>query len=205
MRIGRLQEEKLKIEKQQITQLNTKNKAFSDALQQAQHRAAVADQQRDEIASCFEALRTEREKLFKTNDEMARELQLLTEANKAFEGVIEEHQTKVFSLEASLRRQTEARIEADKKLQKMKEKYEKQEKKRLLAASEDPSLSINNLLQEENDTMRRRLLCGVCNERFKDHILVKCGHMFCQECIEKNVKARNRKCPHCSPSLSPSA
>ncbi|CDJ44160.1 zinc finger (C3HC4 RING finger) protein, putative, partial [Eimeria tenella] len=137
-----------------MEQLTAKTRAFSDALQQAQHRAAVADQQRDEIASCFEALRAEREKLFKTNDEIARELQLLTETNKASEGVIERHQIKLRILEANLRRQSEAKAEADKKLQKFKERQEKQERKRLLAAAEDPSLAINNLLQEENETMR---------------------------------------------------
>lgn len=196
-RIGRLQEQKIQLEKQQVDQLTASGRAFSEALRQAQDRATVADQQRDEIASCLQAVRAEREKLFKDNDEMAREVQLLIETNKASESCLEQHQAKVQSLEASLRRQTEARAEADKRLEKLKEKQEKQERKRLLAAAEDPSLAINHLLQEENDTMRRRLLCGVCNERFKDQMLVKCGHMFCQECIEKNVKARNRKCPHC--------
>ncbi|KAL8434209.1 hypothetical protein ACSSS7_003310 [Eimeria intestinalis] len=82
---------------------------------------------------------------------MARELQLMTETNKS---VVEQHQAKLQSLEASLRRQTEARAEADKRLEKLRERQERQERKRLLAAAEDPSLAFNSLLQEENDTMR---------------------------------------------------
>ena len=36
----------------------------------------------------------------------------------------------MFSLEASLRKQTEARLEAEKRLQKLKERQEKQERRR---------------------------------------------------------------------------
>ncbi|KFG32171.1 zinc finger, C3HC4 type (RING finger) domain-containing protein, partial [Toxoplasma gondii FOU] len=65
------------------------------------------------------------------------------------------------------------------------------------AALEELSIRDLQLLKDENETMRRRLVCFVCNERFKDHMINKCGHMFCQVCLERNVKTRNRKCPHC--------
>ncbi|KAK2195369.1 bifunctional Zinc finger [Babesia duncani] len=45
--------------------------------------------------------------------------------------------------------------------------------------------------------IRRRLLCSLCFENFRDQCITKCGHVFCNECIANNIKSRNRKCPHC--------
>ena len=36
--------------------------------------------------------------------------------------------------------------------------------------------------------LKRRLSCQVCNERDKECILLRCRHMFCKQCVEKNIK-----------------
>lgn len=41
------------------------------------------------------------------------------------------------------------------------------------------------------------LRCSVCKDRFKQVIITKCYHLFCKECINENLKNRNRKCPAC--------
>ncbi|RYG50055.1 hypothetical protein EON67_05985 [archaeon] len=45
--------------------------------------------------------------------------------------------------------------------------------------------------------LRSRLECSVCRKNFKDVVLMRCSHLFCQECIDNNIKARHRKCPAC--------
>ena len=45
--------------------------------------------------------------------------------------------------------------------------------------------------------IKSRVTCGVCNEREKKCILLRCRHMFCRECVDENVKNRSRKCPAC--------
>ncbi len=44
---------------------------------------------------------------------------------------------------------------------------------------------------------RKLLRCGVCDARQKDCIITKCWHLFCQQCIQKNLETRHRKCPGC--------
>ena len=47
------------------------------------------------------------------------------------------------------------------------------------------------------EAMRKLLNCNVCHERQKNVIITKCCHVFCEKCINKNLEARNRKCPGC--------
>lgn len=53
-------------------------------------------------------------------------------------------------------------------------------------------------LQEEVTLYRGLLRCSVCSERRKDTIITKCYHMFCSQCISKNLETRHRKCPGCN-------
>lgn len=41
------------------------------------------------------------------------------------------------------------------------------------------------------------LKCSVCHDNFKNCVVTKCWHLFCKDCVQKNLKARNRKCPIC--------
>lgn len=44
----------------------------------------------------------------------------------------------------------------------------------------------------------RKINCPVCNTREKKCILLRCRHMFCQQCVDVNIKNRSRKCPACA-------
>eukprot|EP00020_Sapocribrum_chincoteaguense_P008143 CAMPEP_0170756578 /NCGR_PEP_ID=MMETSP0437-20130122/14096_1 /TAXON_ID=0 /ORGANISM="Sexangularia sp." /LENGTH=1114 /DNA_ID=CAMNT_0011095763 /DNA_START=58 /DNA_END=3402 /DNA_ORIENTATION=+ len=47
------------------------------------------------------------------------------------------------------------------------------------------------------EAYRRRLLCAVCNDRPFNAVIRKCWHVFCVDCLERNVRDRLRKCPSC--------
>ena len=47
------------------------------------------------------------------------------------------------------------------------------------------------------DKLTAMMKCKVCNMRRKDIVLAKCYHMFCRECITKNLHMRQRLCPTC--------
>eukprot|EP01104_Vermistella_antarctica_P018753 TRINITY_DN7073_c0_g1_i1.p1 TRINITY_DN7073_c0_g1~~TRINITY_DN7073_c0_g1_i1.p1 ORF type:complete len:992 (+),score=276.91 TRINITY_DN7073_c0_g1_i1:147-3122(+) len=55
----------------------------------------------------------------------------------------------------------------------------------------------DSLLEQEIDEYKKIFNCSQCNERGKNAVIVRCGHCFCRECINTNLKARNRKCPEC--------
>ncbi len=41
------------------------------------------------------------------------------------------------------------------------------------------------------------LRCSVCRDRFKEVTIARCFHLFCRQCIDNNLKSRQRKCPAC--------
>ena len=44
--------------------------------------------------------------------------------------------------------------------------------------------------------------CPVCNEKEKNVVIAKCFHVFCKECIQSTLTARNRRCPQCAKPFS---
>ncbi|TMW68606.1 hypothetical protein Poli38472_006074 [Pythium oligandrum] len=57
--------------------------------------------------------------------------------------------------------------------------------------------SLSELERFELVDLQKQLKCSVCQDRHKDVIISKCFHMFCKECVDNNLKSRNRKCPTC--------
>ncbi|XP_039066401.1 E3 ubiquitin-protein ligase BRE1-like 2 isoform X2 [Hibiscus syriacus] len=52
-------------------------------------------------------------------------------------------------------------------------------------------------LQDEIKNCKNILKCGVCFDRPKEVVIVKCYHLFCNPCIQRNLEMRHRKCPGC--------
>ncbi|KAJ2269659.1 E3 ubiquitin-protein ligase bre1 [Coemansia sp. RSA 353] len=42
------------------------------------------------------------------------------------------------------------------------------------------------------------LKCTTCQTNFKSHVLLRCMHVFCKQCIDSRIETRQRKCPTCS-------
>lgn len=59
-------------------------------------------------------------------------------------------------------------------------------------------------LRKGNQQMREFLQCDVCNTRPRDHVISKCWHTFCGQCVGQRVSARSRKCPKCNVAFSAS-
>ncbi|PWN46270.1 BRE1-domain-containing protein [Ceraceosorus guamensis] len=54
------------------------------------------------------------------------------------------------------------------------------------------------------DYLNSLLRCSACNDRYRNTILVKCLHTFCEECVNARVQTRQRKCPHCAAAFATS-
>uniref|UniRef100_A0A2P2LH56 E3 ubiquitin protein ligase n=1 Tax=Rhizophora mucronata TaxID=61149 RepID=A0A2P2LH56_RHIMU len=52
-------------------------------------------------------------------------------------------------------------------------------------------------LQDEINEYKSMLKCSVCSDRPKEVVIVKCYHLFCNPCIQRNLEIRHRKCPAC--------
>ncbi|KAK8697437.1 hypothetical protein V6N13_113586 [Hibiscus sabdariffa] len=66
----------------------------------------------------------------------------------------------------------------------------------------DEELSQRKKLEEELNELNSKnckniLKCGVCFDRPKEIVIVKCYHLFCNPCIQRNLEIRHRKCLGC--------
>ncbi|RLN06740.1 hypothetical protein BBO99_00001068 [Phytophthora kernoviae] len=78
-----------------------------------------------------------------------------------------------------------------------RKKTEKYERQLQSAKSASSTGELTDLERFELRDLQKLVNCSVCQDRRKDVIISKCFHMFCKECIENNLKSRNRKCPTC--------
>lgn len=44
---------------------------------------------------------------------------------------------------------------------------------------------------------QKMLKCSSCSTRFKSHLIARCSHLFCKECLDTRLETRQRKCPTC--------
>ncbi|RKP35152.1 hypothetical protein BJ085DRAFT_42082 [Dimargaris cristalligena] len=53
-------------------------------------------------------------------------------------------------------------------------------------------------LRSERDEYKALLKCSSCSTRFKSHVITRCMHVFCNECLQARLETRQRKCPSCA-------
>lgn len=58
------------------------------------------------------------------------------------------------------------------------------------------SSSVDSNKDVEN--LRALLRCTACDRNFKNTILLRCMHVFCNGCIEERIRTRKRNCPNCN-------
>ncbi|KAF4040599.1 C3HC4 type (RING finger) zinc finger protein [Phytophthora infestans] len=78
-----------------------------------------------------------------------------------------------------------------------RKKIDEMERKLQHAKSTPSTGELTDLERFELRDLQKLVNCSVCQDRRKDVLISKCSHMFCKECIENNLKSRNRKCPTC--------
>lgn len=141
-----------------------------------------------------------------------KELELLKEHVKTIEGQSEANDAEKRKAlrDAEVAKQLYA-TEATKKQQQMlqekkqaceqcEEHRKKEEKyKEMLAAAKGTggSSTLSDTEHLELQDLQKAVKCSVCQDRQKTVIISKCFHMFCKECVDNNLKSRNRKCPTC--------
>ncbi|KAK5106723.1 E3 ubiquitin-protein ligase bre1 [Lithohypha guttulata] len=57
---------------------------------------------------------------------------------------------------------------------------------------------------DEQELLRQIAYCTVCRKNLKNTVIKSCGHTFCNECVEKVVQLRSRKCPNCGKAFGSS-
>lgn len=63
--------------------------------------------------------------------------------------------------------------------------------------------SVLEKLRHEVREYRGILKCSICLDRQKEVVIAKCYHLFCNQCIQKTLGNRQRRCPTCGMSFGP--
>ncbi|KOB59440.1 hypothetical protein PFHG_01201 [Plasmodium falciparum HB3] len=143
---------------------------------QARKNAILSDSQREEQMNLFIKLKDKYDIIFQKKIELTDILKNVYDCNKKLIGHCQDLEKENSTLQNKLSNEI---------------KNSKMLSKNLSKNSDD------HLLIEENNELRRRLICSVCMENFRNYIIIKCGHIYCNNCIFNNLKTRNRKCPQC--------
>ncbi|EUD66302.1 hypothetical protein C922_03218 [Plasmodium inui San Antonio 1] len=165
----------------------------------ARRSAVISDSAHEEQMSLFVKMKDKCESIFQRKNELEEILRTVYGSNrKLIDKCIalyreNQHLEQVATSSKGRKNPKDASSKGEGK---EKEEEEGKEAKEVKHEVEE-ELEDKQLLIEENNELRRRLMCSVCMENFKNHIIVKCGHIYCESCIFSNLKTRNRKCPQC--------
>ncbi|KAF8518778.1 hypothetical protein JB92DRAFT_2901673 [Gautieria morchelliformis] len=59
-------------------------------------------------------------------------------------------------------------------------------------------------LEQKYEKCMKLLRCSTCKQGLRSHVLTKCMHSFCKDCIQARIDTRQRKCPACNMGFSQS-
>lgn len=68
----------------------------------------------------------------------------------------------------------------------------------------ESNTSLDQSVQRELNYYKQLVRCSQCNEREKDVVIARCFHTFCKQCVQENLRVRNRKCPRCGKAFGES-
>ncbi|CAA7401290.1 unnamed protein product [Spirodela intermedia] len=102
-------------------------------------------------------------------------------------------------LEQNQQKATKLRTDLDDERTKGKKLKEELERVTSLLERMSPEneAAATQRLQDEIKECKAILKCGVCFDRPKQVVITKCFHLFCSNCIQRNLEIRHRKCPAC--------
>lgn len=118
-----------------------------------------------------------------------KELKMLKSTISMSEKEHEQIQRKIDDIQTELDNERSERKKLDEEMMELNRTVEK-------LTSETGEAAIQKL-QEEIKDCKGILKCGVCFDRPKEVVIVKCFHLFCNQCIQRNLEIRHRKCPGC--------
>ncbi|XP_011010702.1 PREDICTED: E3 ubiquitin-protein ligase BRE1-like 2 isoform X3 [Populus euphratica] len=156
-------------------------------------------QSEEQMKHCLiEAVRsTEEDRRLAINLESARwelmeaekELKWLKYAVSSSEKEYEQVQKKINEIQTELDSERSERRRLEEELMEVNNKVAE-------LTSETGAAAIQRL-QDEIKDCKSILKCSVCSDRPKEVVIVKCYHLFCNPCIQRNLEIRHRKCPGC--------
>ncbi|XP_052181272.1 E3 ubiquitin-protein ligase BRE1-like 2 isoform X2 [Diospyros lotus] len=122
-------------------------------------------------------------------DDAEKEVKWLKSAVSSYENEYEQIQRKIDETRMELERERCERKKLDEELKEVNSEVAKM-------SLEAREATIQKLCDEIKD-FKAKLLCGVCLTRPKEAVILKCGHLFCNPCLQSLLETWGCKCPDC--------
>ncbi|KAF9114913.1 E3 ubiquitin-protein ligase bre1 [Mortierella sp. AM989] len=124
-------------------------------------------------------------------------LQEYTQINSGYKEKFSKQEERLLELQTLLKERTDAfesEAAARKRLlgesESMKRKIEEHAKK-------SEGGSGDSEASKQAARYLKLLKCPACDVNFKSHVILRCMHVFCKSCMDKQMEYRQRKCPTC--------
>ncbi|KAG0296513.1 E3 ubiquitin-protein ligase bre1 [Dissophora globulifera] len=124
-------------------------------------------------------------------------LQEFTQHSSSFKDKIAKQEERLLELQTLLKERTdahEAEAAARKRLaeesEAMRRKIEENSKKAEGSTGDSEAA-------KQAARYLKLLKCPACDTNFKSHVILRCMHVFCKSCMDKQMEYRQRKCPTC--------
>lgn len=125
-----------------------------------------------------------------------KELKLLKSSVSSSEKEYDQIQKDTEAIETELKSERSLRKKLEEELMELNSKIAE-------LTSETGETTIQKL-EKEIRICKNMIKCTVCTDRPKEVVIVKCYHLFCNPCIQRNLELRHRKCPACGTAFGQS-
>lgn len=142
---------------------------------------------------------------------MEREQALLSNSVTVHKSKLQEYSQQNGGFKEKYTRQEERLLELQNMLRERTEAYENEAhaRKRLAEETESMKRKIEEHIKTESSSVEhseaakqaarylKLLKCPACDVNFKSHVILRCMHVFCKNCMDNQLEFRQRKCPTC--------
>ncbi|KAL1307880.1 hypothetical protein HN51_049776 [Arachis hypogaea] len=125
-----------------------------------------------------------------------KELKWLKSALSSSEKEYDQIQKDVAAVEMELESERSSRMKLEEELREVN--------RQIAELSSETGETAIQKLEAEIKICKNMIKCTVCSDRPKEVVIVKCYHLFCNPCIQRNLELRHRKCPACGTAFGQS-
>ncbi|KAH7057631.1 hypothetical protein BKA57DRAFT_388062 [Linnemannia elongata] len=120
-----------------------------------------------------------------------------TQQNASFKDKYARQEERLAELQAMLKERTEAYENEAYARRRLVEETDGMKRKLEEQAKAEASSGENSEAAKQAARYLKLLKCPACDVNFKSHVILRCMHVFCKNCMDNQMEYRQRKCPTC--------
>ncbi|KAF8936763.1 E3 ubiquitin-protein ligase bre1 [Dissophora ornata] len=124
-------------------------------------------------------------------------LQEFTQHNTSFKEKFTKQEERLVELQIILKERTDAYDSEAAARKRLVEEAETMKRKIEEHAKKAEGSSGDSEAAKQAARYLKLLKCPACDVNFKSHVILRCMHVFCKSCMDKQMEYRQRKCPTC--------